>query len=58
MMTPRGAVLIVRHVPWEEPHQLGQIVERRFGVIERCVLDGDELPPVDAVDAAVFMGGR
>jgi GMP synthase (glutamine-hydrolysing) len=55
--SPRGRVLIVRHVPWERSHRLGQVLAQRFELIERCPIEGHELPPVEAVDAAVFMGG-
>lgn len=53
----RGRVLVVRHAPWEGPHRLGDVLARRFHLLERCPIDGDELPRVDAVDAAVLMGG-
>lgn len=51
-------VLIVRHVPWEGPHRIADaLTSAGLALDERCVLDGDSLPPLDAVCAAVFMGG-
>jgi GMP synthase (glutamine-hydrolysing) len=51
-------VLVVKHVPWEGPHRIGEaLVTGGFELDVRCVLDGDELPSVDEVVGAVFMGG-
>lgn len=51
-------VLIVKHVPWEGPHRIGEALKRAgFELDERCVLGGDDLPAREDVRAAVFMGG-
>lgn len=51
-------VLVVKHVPWEGPHRIGEaLIVGGFELDVRCVLDGDELPAVDEVTGAVFMGG-
>jgi GMP synthase (glutamine-hydrolysing) len=52
------SVLVVKHVPWEGPHRIGEaLIAGGFELDVRCTLDGDELPAVDQVAAAVFMGG-
>lgn len=51
-------VLVVKHVPWEGPHRIGEaLIVGGLELDVRCVLDGDELPGVDDVAGAVFMGG-
>jgi GMP synthase (glutamine-hydrolysing) len=51
-------VLVVKHVPWEGPHRIGgALIAGGFELDVRCVLDGDELPALDEVVGAVFMGG-
>ncbi len=51
-------VLVVKHVPWEGPHRIGDaLIAGGLELDVRCVLDADELPPVDEVAGAVFMGG-
>lgn len=51
-------VLVVKHVPWEGPHRIGDaLIAGGLELDVRCVLDGDELPGVDDVAGAVFMGG-
>lgn len=51
-------VLVVKHVPWEGPHRIGDaLVTGGFELDVRCALDGDELPAVGEVAGAVFMGG-
>ncbi|MFT4050077.1 MAG: type 1 glutamine amidotransferase [Solirubrobacterales bacterium] len=50
--------LIVKHVPWEGPHRIGEALLRAgFELDVRCVLDGDPLPATSDVTCAVFMGG-
>lgn len=51
-------VLVVKHVPWEGPHRIGEaLITGGLELDVRCVLDGDELPALDEVAGAVFMGG-
>lgn len=51
-------VLVAQHVPWEGPHRIGSaLVSAEVELDVRCTLDGDELPAVDEVIGAVFMGG-
>lgn len=51
-------VLVVKHVPWEGPHRIGEaLIAGGFELDVRCVLDGDVLPAADEVAGAVFMGG-
>lgn len=51
-------VLVVKHVPWEGPHRIGDaLITGGLELDVRCVIDGDELPAVDEVAGAVFMGG-
>ena len=51
-------VLIVKHVPWEGPHRIGEaLTAAGFDLDIRSTLTGDELPPRDEVAGAVFMGG-
>ncbi|MGH2958583.1 MAG: type 1 glutamine amidotransferase [Solirubrobacterales bacterium] len=51
-------VLVVKHVPWEGPHRIGEaLITGGLELDVRCALDGDELPAVDEVAGAVFMGG-
>ena len=51
-------VLVVKHVPWEGPHRIGAaLVAAGFDLLECCTLDGDDLPQLDQVVGAVFMGG-
>lgn len=51
-------VLVVKHVPWEGPHRIGDaLITGGLELDVRCVLDGDDLPSVDEVSGAVFMGG-
>ena len=51
-------VLVVKHVPWEGPHRIGDaLITAGFELDVRCTLDGDALPSLDEVAAAVFMGG-
>ena len=51
-------VLVVKHVPWEGPHRIGDaLISAEVELDVRCTLDGDELPGVDEVIGAVFMGG-
>ncbi|MBJ7458281.1 MAG: type 1 glutamine amidotransferase [Thermoleophilaceae bacterium] len=55
-MTDR--VLVVKHVPWEGPHRIGDaLIDAGFELDVRCTLDGDALPARGDVAAAVFMGG-
>lgn len=50
--------LIVKHVPWEGPHRIaGALAAAGLELDERCVLEGDSLPPAEDLAAAVFMGG-
>lgn len=57
MTHDRRPLLVVRHAPWEGPHR----ILRAFGDRPVQVVDAFEpgavLPGVDAVAAAVFMGG-
>lgn len=51
-------VLVVKHVPWEGPHRIGEaLITGGLELDVRCVLDGDDLPALDEVVGAVFMGG-
>jgi GMP synthase (glutamine-hydrolysing) len=51
-------VLVVKHVPWEGPHRIGDaLVSADVELDVRCTLDGDDLPAIDEVIGAVFMGG-
>ena len=51
-------VLVVKHVPWEGPHRIGSaLISAEVELDVRCTLDGDQLPAVDEVIGAVFMGG-
>ncbi|MGK2878668.1 MAG: type 1 glutamine amidotransferase [Solirubrobacterales bacterium] len=51
-------VLVVKHVPWEGPHRIGDaLISAGFELDVRCTLDGDALPAPDEVAAAVIMGG-
>lgn len=51
-------VLVVRHVPWEGPHRIGEaLLQAGLTVDLRRPLDGDALPAVGDVAGAVFMGG-
>jgi GMP synthase (glutamine-hydrolysing) len=53
-----ASVLVVKHVPWEGPHRIGEaLILAGFELDLRCTIDGDELPPIEDVAAAVFMGG-
>jgi GMP synthase (glutamine-hydrolysing) len=53
-----GRVLIVKHVPWEGPHRIADALGAAGLELDvRCVLEGDALPAVEEVAAAVFMGG-
>lgn len=52
------SVLVVKHVPWEGPHRIGDaLIAAGLELDVRCALDGDKLPAHDEVAAAVFMGG-
>lgn len=52
------SVLVVKHVPWEGPHRIGDaLIAAGFDLDVRCTLDGDGLPAIDDVAGAVFMGG-
>jgi GMP synthase (glutamine-hydrolysing) len=51
-------VLVVKHVPWEGPHRIGSaLVSAEVELDVRCTLDGHDLPALDEVIGAVFMGG-
>jgi GMP synthase (glutamine-hydrolysing) len=51
-------VLVVQHVPWEGPHRIGRALEAAGLELDiRLPLDGEELPALDEVAGAVFMGG-
>jgi GMP synthase (glutamine-hydrolysing) len=51
-------VLVVRHVPWEGPHRIADaLIAAGLVIDERRPLEGDSLPALEAVSAAVFMGG-
>lgn len=51
-------VLLVQHVPWEGPHRIGRaLIDAGFEVANCRPLDGERLPPLDDLAAAVFMGG-
>jgi GMP synthase (glutamine-hydrolysing) len=51
-------VLVVKHVPWEGPHRIGDaLVAAGFDLDVRSTIDGDSLPALDEVVGAVFMGG-
>jgi GMP synthase (glutamine-hydrolysing) len=51
-------VLVVKHVPWEGPHRIGDaLITGGLELDVRCTLDGDDLPALSEVAGAVFMGG-
>jgi GMP synthase (glutamine-hydrolysing) len=53
-----SSVLVVKHVPWEGPHRIGEALTRAgFELDIRSCVDGDELPSPERVAGAVFMGG-
>lgn len=52
------SVLVVKHVPWEGPHRIGDaLIAAGLDLDVRCTLDGDALPAAADVAGAVFMGG-
>lgn len=53
-----GSVLVVKHVPWEGPHRIGEaLIAAGLDLDVCCTLDGDKLPRLDEIAGAVFMGG-
>lgn len=54
----KAPVLIVKHVPWEGPHRIADALTRRgLDLDTRYALEGDQLPEINEVSGAVFMGG-
>jgi GMP synthase (glutamine-hydrolysing) len=55
--THDAPALILRHVPWEGAHRIGAVLAGKVPVRIVDVLEGQPLPPSDAVAGAVVMGG-
>lgn len=56
--TPAKPVLVVKHVPWEGPHRIADaLAGAGISIDLRSPIEGDDLPEISEVAAAVFMGG-